>query len=204
MTAVDPALGRALDLDRAALAHLAGLVDRVTADDLARPTPCAGWDVHALLDHVVGGNVLYARAAFGEGADWGTRSDDHLGDDHRAAYARSREAVTAAFAVAGGVGTLIALPFGALPPAWAIPVHFVDVLVHGWDLAAACGLDRTLDADLAGAALDTITAYPAETWGDPRFFAHRVAPPPGATVTDRLVAAVGRRPDWQPPPTAAR
>ena len=197
-TATDAALARVLDHDRAALAHMARLVDQVALDDLARPTPCTGWDVHALLDHVVGGNVLYARAAAGEDADWDTRSDDHLGDDHRAAFVRSAEAVTDAFAVVAATGTPIALPFGALTPAWAIPIHFVDVLVHGWDLAAACGLDRTLDRDLATAALESVAAYPAETWGDPRFFAHRVEPPEGATITERLVAAVGRSPHWRP------
>ena len=94
MTDVDAPLARTLGDDRAALAHLGTVVDRVTAADLALPTPCAGWDVHALLDHVVGGNLLYARAASGEAPDWSTRSDDHLGADHRGAYARSSTAVT--------------------------------------------------------------------------------------------------------------
>jgi uncharacterized protein (TIGR03086 family) len=199
VTAVDAALARSLADDQAALAHFATLVERVTPADLARPTPCVGWDVHALLDHVVGGNLLYAQASSGDAPDWSTRSDDHLGADHRGAYARSSEAVTDAFASAAAAGTGIALPFGTLPPAWAIPVHAVDTLVHGWDLAAACGFDRALDPGLAEAALAIIATYPAETWGDPRFFAHRVAPPPGATVTERLVAAVGRDPGWRPP-----
>jgi len=201
VTDVDAPLARTLGDDRAALAHLGTVVDRVTAADLALPTPCAGWDVHALLDHVVGGNLLYARAASGEAPDWSTRSDDHLGADHRGAYARSSTAVTSAFAAAGAAGTAIALPFGTLPPAWAIPVHVVDVLVHAWDLAAACGLERALDPGLAEAALAVVATYPDETWGDPRFFAHRVTPPPGATATERLVAAVGRDPGWRPPGT---
>jgi uncharacterized protein (TIGR03086 family) len=196
---LDTRLGRALELDEAAIERTGAVVAQIEPDHLDRPTPCDGWDVRALLDHVVGGNLLYAAAAAGEQPDWSTRSDDHLGADHRSAYRRSAQLATKAFDAAARDGIPLALPFGVYPAARAIPIHFVDVLVHGWDLAAAAGLERRLDDDLARAALEIVASYPAEAWGDPRFFANRLAAPTGASLTDELVATLGRLPAWEPP-----
>ncbi len=54
-----------LDLDRRALAATGAHVGAVGSDDLTRPTPCAEWDVRALLNHVLGNNHLYASAVEG-------------------------------------------------------------------------------------------------------------------------------------------
>ncbi len=183
------------DLDRRALAATGNLVAGIRPDQLAAPTPCEGWDVRALLNHVVGGNELFATAAAGGAADWATRQQDRLGDDPTGAYDRSAEAVTAAFAgLASGPATQVTLPFGELPASYAIAVHFVDVLVHGWDLATATGQDPTLDAGLATAALDIVAGYPPALWGTPGFFAHQVPVPDAEPPHVRLVALLGRHP----------
>ena len=135
-------------LDRRALADTGRLVAAVRPDQLASPTPCDGWGVRTLLNHVVGGNHLYATAASGGAADWGSRESDRLGEDDAgpaAAYDRSATAVTAAFAALDLGEDTVVMPFGELPASHAVAVHFVDVLVHGWDLATATGQDPTLD-----------------------------------------------------------
>ena len=38
------------------------LLDRVGAADLDRPTPCAGWDLRALVAHLIGQNHGFAEA----------------------------------------------------------------------------------------------------------------------------------------------
>jgi uncharacterized protein (TIGR03086 family) len=182
------------DLDRRALAGTGRLVAAVRPGQLASPTPCDGWDVRTLVNHVIGGNHLYAEAATGRTADWGTREDDRLGDDPVAAYQGSARAVTAAFAGLDLVADRLVMPFGELPASQAVAVHFVDVLTHGWDLATATGQDPTLDPELATAALDIVAGYPPEAWGTPQFFAHQVPVPDSSPPHIRLVALLGRHP----------
>lgn len=180
------------DLDRRALASTGAFVAGTDAGHLGLPTPCDGWDVRALLNHVLGNNHLYAAAMAGP-VDWDRRDDDRVGDDHRAAYERSVAEAAAAFAAADPGGE-VAMPFGRLPVVHAIAVHFVDVLVHGWDLAVATGQDPALDAELAEAALAVVATYPSAAWGPQRFFADKVPVADDAPAHVRLVSSLGRRP----------
>lgn len=182
-----------LDLDRRALELTAAFVRRTATSQLGLPTPCTGWDVRALLNHVIGNNRLYAAAAAGEAVDWADRARDHVGDDPLAAYAASAAEVRAAFAAAD-LDAEIRLPFGVLPTAQALAVHFVDILVHGWDLAMATGQDAALPDDLADAAIGIVAAYPPDVWGSPVYFAHKVPSSSDDPAYVRLVALVGRHP----------
>jgi uncharacterized protein (TIGR03083 family) len=47
------------------VADAGSLVDRIGPADLARPTPCAGWDLRALLAHLIGQNHGFAEAVDG-------------------------------------------------------------------------------------------------------------------------------------------
>jgi uncharacterized protein (TIGR03086 family) len=141
------------NLDQRALASTGAFVAATSPDQLGHDTPCEGWDVRALLNHVIGGNRLYSAAAAGESADWDTRDGDWIRDDHRSAYDRSVDEVTSRFARLDLAEDRVDLPFGQLPAMHAVAVHFVDVLMHGWDLAVATGQDPTLDPELCEAAL---------------------------------------------------
>lgn len=182
------------DLDKRALASTATFVAGTRADQLGDDTPCEGWDVRALLNHVIGGNQLYAVAAAGKAADWETREHDRVGDDLHAAYDESAAEVTAQFAGLDLRAGQVELPFGALPASHAVAVHFVDVLMHGWDLAVATGQDPTLNPEMCNAALEIVAAYPPESWGDQKFFAHKVSVDPSTARHDRLAATLGRQP----------
>ena len=77
-----------------ALDETGHLVDTVTPAQLGLPTPCADWDVRALLAHLVGGNLRYAAltrgAPVGGGPARGSGpAADLLGDDPASAYRRS-------------------------------------------------------------------------------------------------------------------
>ena len=107
--------------------------------DLARPTPCAGWTLPDLLAHMTAQHDGFAAAAAGEGADlvrWqtGAPAADPVGE-----YAAAAERVLAAFAAAGVLAREFALPQIStklrFPAAEAIGFHFVDYVVHGWDVA---------------------------------------------------------------------
>lgn len=182
-----------LDLDRKALDTTRTFVHGTTHSQLGLPTPCAEWDVRALLNHILGNNHLYAAAASGDAVDWSTRDHDRVGDELHGSYDRSAALVTAAFD-ATDLAVEVHMPFGPLPAAQAVAVHFVDILVHGWDLAVATGQDPALPDDLAEAALGIVAAYPPEVWGTPQFFADKIPARAGDPPYVRLVSLVGRQP----------
>jgi uncharacterized protein (TIGR03086 family) len=68
----------------------------------------------------------------------------------------------------------------------------LEIAVHGWDVAQACGVDRPLPPALA---LDLLDVVPLLVHDDdhPRRFAERVDVPLHARPSTRLLAAVGRR-----------
>jgi uncharacterized protein (TIGR03086 family) len=58
-----------IDLLEQGYAWTAGRIAQVRPDDLDTPTPCEGWQLRHLLDHLVGSLERLAAAAEGEGGD---------------------------------------------------------------------------------------------------------------------------------------
>jgi uncharacterized protein (TIGR03086 family) len=191
-----------LELDAQAVRASVTLVAKAEARDLARPTPCADWTLHGLLTHMTTQHYGFAAASVGDGdlAQWRPRP---LGSDPIAAYGAAADHVLAAFAADGVLEQEFPLPEfkrGLMYPGrQAISFHFVDYVVHSWDVAKTLGLPVDFDPALLDAALRVARAVPggaARTEpGAP------VAPPVtwlGDTSLDQIVAALGRSPDWQP------
>jgi uncharacterized protein (TIGR03086 family) len=190
-------------LDARAVRASADLAARVTTADLTRPTPCADWTLHGLLRHMIAQHYGFAAAAGGDGdlARWRPRT---LGEDPAAAYRAAAERVLSAFAEDGVLDRDFPLPEfkqGLMYPArQAIGFHFVDYVVHSWDLARTLDLPVRLDPDLLDAALSVAEAVPG---GDARLepgaaFAPRIAWS-GVSRLDQIVAILGRSPDWKRP-----
>ena len=142
---------RALDTTRPVVAG-------VRADQWAAPSPCDGWDVRALLNHVVSGNFWVTPLVDGQTIDAvGDRLDgDLLGDDPAAAYDTSAAEAAAAFRRPGAMESPVAVSYGPVPGSVYCGHRFLDVLIHGWDLARATGQDATLPADLVDACLEVV------------------------------------------------
>jgi uncharacterized protein (TIGR03086 family) len=116
-------------------------------DRLDAPTPCDGWDVQKLLNHMLETQQYFVRRARGEDASISPEPpDDLIGDDAASAYERGREAIIRTFSE-DGVTERTGPSLG---------VAFSDTLLHGWDVARATGQDTTMPAGLAGAAFDLI------------------------------------------------
>lgn len=190
-------------LDAQAVKESVRLAEQVTSADLARPTPCADWTLHGLLRHMIAQHYGFAAAAGGDGdlAQWRPRP---LGDDPVAAYCAAAEHVLAAFAADGVLNREFPLPEitrqPLFPGAQAVSFHFVDYVVHSWDLAKALGLTVRFDPALLDAALQVTQAVPG---GEARLtpgaaFAPEVSYAGGSTL-DQIVASLGRSPDWHPP-----
>lgn len=125
---------------------VSALVAAVRPEDLDLPTPCAGWSVRQLLDHMVWENLMAASIA--EDAPRTDHTADHLGDDHRAAFAGSARAALAAFTHSGMLRRTYG-PYHA-PGAMLVQQVVVELLAHGWDLARATGAPTGLAPAVAG------------------------------------------------------
>lgn len=189
-------------LDARAVRESVRLVERSTAADLTRPTPCAGWTLTDLLTHMATQHYGFAAASTGDGdlARWRQRS---LGDDAVASYRASADHVLTAFSADGVLDRQFPLPeiprLPAFPARQAISFHFVDYVVHSWDVAKTLGIEVTFDPDLLDAALAVAKAVPD---GKTRLVPEAAFAPridwPGDTRLDQIVAILGRSPDWQP------
>ena len=190
---------RIVDLDRRAVELSVRIVSQARPADLGRATPCAGWSLRDLLEHMIAQHHGFAAASAGRGDDprsW--QQDRH--DDPVAAYATAAENVLAAFAEPGTLRRSFALPEISqtlqFPATQAISFHFVDYVVHGWDVSRSLGLPFELDDDLARAALRVAARVPdgPERLAPGAAFAPGVPASPGATPVDQIVAALGRAP----------
>ena len=128
------------ELHARALGATGRIVDGVAADRWHAATPCPGWAARGLVVHLVAGNLWAAELAGGTIAGAGSRLDgDLLGDDPAAAYAASASAAAAVFRQPGALHAPCAVSYGPVPGSVYAGHRFLDVLVHGWDLAAATG-----------------------------------------------------------------
>jgi uncharacterized protein (TIGR03086 family) len=166
-------------------------VTGIPADRWHTATPCEGWDVHALLNHVVSGNLWAAELAAGATIESvGDRLDgDVLGADPAGSYATSAKAAAAAFLRPGALDAPCAVSYGPVPGSVYAGHRFIDVFIHGWDLATATGHNTAHDPDL----MEACTLNAMTGWGGmARGRARGGALPSG--VRRPVLSAVRRRP----------
>jgi uncharacterized protein (TIGR03086 family) len=194
-----------LSLHRTAVLASVDAVSAVTRDDLARPTPCAGWDLATLLAHMTVQHRGFAAAARG-GSDldvWDPATvADAVASDPTGTYSAAADDVLKAFEADGVLDATFTLPeFGpgaTFPGAMAVGFHFVDYVVHGWDVARTVGAPFELPHDVIAAVLPIAFAVPDGEFradeGSP--FRRAVAIDDEASDMDRILAHLGRSPAW--------
>jgi uncharacterized protein (TIGR03086 family) len=191
-----------VDLDARVVRATVSLVSQAGPADLARPTPCAGWSLGDLIGHMTSQHHGWTAAAAGHGADpscWrpGPPAADPVGE-----YAAASRRVLEAFGADGVLDREFALaeisPVLQFPAAQAISFHFIDYLVHGWDVACALGLAYQPEPDVLAAALPVAQAVPG---GQARIrpgaaFAPEIAMTGPVGLLDQIIAMLGRSPSW--------
>ena len=167
--------------------------DRRTAQ---RPTPCEKLSLSDLVAHVGGLALAFTAAArkdFGELTDTPPVEGAPLDEDWRTAYpARLAELAAAWHEPAAWEGMTRA---GGVdfPGEVGGMVALTEVVIHGWDVAAATGQDYDVDPATAAAVLPHVTAIAAEgpTEG---LFGAAVPVADDAPAVDRIIALSGRDP----------
>jgi uncharacterized protein (TIGR03086 family) len=178
-----------------ALRQTRGYVTGIGDDQWTSRTPCEDWDVRELVNHIVSGNFWAGELARGKTIEEvGDRLDgDVLGDDPTAAYDESARAASEAFHAPGAMEAPCAVSYGPVPGEVYLGHRFIDVLVHGWDVAKATGQDTTLDPELVEACLAVIEPQKDLLLGSGAFGAHHTMPP-GADRQTELLTLLGRTP----------
>jgi len=179
-------------LDRA-FASTRAVLAEVQPGQLQARTPCASWDVRALINHFVGTARWAAASVSGteQAAD-----EDYAAGDFLARYDESIQAALAAFGAEGALERTVALPFGEFSGVALMNLAASDQFTHGWDLARAIGHPTDLDSELADELLTRARTAILEAYRGP----DGVAPfgpiaqaPAGASPASRLAAFLGRR-----------
>ncbi len=182
------------ELHAQALDQTGRIVARIKPGQWQADTPCDDWDVRALLNHLVAGNLWAAELGAGATIEHvGDRLDgDMLGADPAASYGTSAAAAAATFRRPGAMDTPCAVSYGPVPGAVYAGHRFLDVFVHGWDIAVATGQDPELDPGLMRACREVIEPQVA-AFRAAGVFGEEQPVPPDATDQQRFLAMLGRR-----------
>ena len=179
----------------------AKVVDAVRADQFGLPTPCSGFDVRALINHLCVGSHFLAGVVDGGDAP-PEYEKDFVGGDHSAAYKRAADDVLRAFETPGALEREVQLPGMRVPAMVALGLALMDAVVHRWDLARATDVDPDVDEDVAASLLDALRSLiPDEMRAAAPDLATASIPfgpivevPDDASQVNKLVAFLGRRP----------
>jgi uncharacterized protein (TIGR03086 family) len=163
-------------------------VAAVPDDRWDSPTPCAEWTARELVQHVVDTQGLFLGFVGRELGDVPSVDDSPVAAWQVASsviQADLDDPVRAREEYDGFMGRTV----------WEEGVDGflnLDLIVHGWDLSRAVGLDEAIDADDAAWVLQR-----ADELGDlmqkSGSVAAPVKPPPGADIQTRMLARMGRK-----------
>ena len=185
-----------LDLLERTLQQTGAIIARVRPEQATLPTPCASWDVRALVNHVVHDVRQFTEMA--HGGRYEPSDADLIGDDWAGAYRGAASGLLAAWRRPGALDRTVRLPFGEVPAGWSVGQQIADLAVHGWDVAKATGQPTDLDPEVGQLALDwgreNLTPQFRGDEASGQSFGPEVAVPDDAPLYDRLAAWFGRDP----------
>ncbi|WP_435206457.1 TIGR03086 family metal-binding protein [Micromonospora sp. bgisy143] len=188
-----------LEAYRRSLAEFVDRVDQIGPGQWSAETPCPGWDVRTLVNHVVGEDRWSVPLLAGRTIDEvGDRFEgDQLGDDPvtttREAAAQAEIAVTHP----GTIDRTVHLSAGATPAAEYVSQLLAEHLIHGWDLAVAIGADPRFDPDAVHVCAQWFAGR-VDDYRRDKLVRDEARVPADADEQDHLLAAFGRDPDWAP------
>lgn len=185
-------------LARAATA-LAGITATIKPDQLTAPTPCAEFDVRALVNHLLFWGPSLEAAGRKEsvpppaasesevdltGGDFAGTLRSHL--DRVATTWRTSAAWTGVTRM-GGPTELPATVIGRMLT--------TELLVHSWDLARATGQRPPWDPELVAAVHAEVAANAAQG-REMGVYGPEIPVPSTASTLDRALGLTGRDPNW--------
>src|SRR5690349_3420993 len=174
----------------------ANALRNVTDDQLEGRTPCDKLRLRDLVGHIGGLALAFTAAArkdFGPLTDTPPVEGAPLDDDWRTAYPKRLAELAQAWQQPGAWEGMTRAGGVDFPAEVGGVVALTEVVVHGWDLAAATGQPYDVDPATLGAVLPHVTAIAAEGPVE-GLFGPAVAVADDAPDLDRMIALTGRDP----------
>jgi len=183
----------ALDL---ATATFADVLAHVDDGRLHAPTPCAEWDVAALVEHVTMGSEMAVAMLDGASREETLAFRDRAfgGDDPVSACRAALGAQAARLRAVTDWDAVVHHPVGDVPASQLLEFRTGDLTLHAWDLATALGVDPGLPEPLVETVYESM--LPMEPFiGQIGMFGQGPSGEVGddATVERRLLDLTGRR-----------
>jgi uncharacterized protein (TIGR03086 family) len=182
-----------------AAAPWADVIRDLKPDQLGAPTPCAAYDVRALVNHLFywGPSLDGAgRKEFTPPPATPEAETDFVGDDWATDLTAYLDRLVAAWSEpAAWLGTTRMGSATEWPAATIGGMVLVELVVHGWDLARAIGQRPEWDSDVTAATYQEITGMAAQG-REMGVFGTEITVPATASTVDRLLAVSGRDPKW--------
>ncbi len=159
------------------------IIAGVKPDQMNLPTPCADWDVAALIDHMVRAQTGSASTVSG--------SQVAAGATPLESFDVAVSAALTALKSPGGLDKKVQGRQGEVPAAQVMSGACMDVTVHTWDLAKATGQDTRLDPAVVEFIMPIVEGI-AQRGPGPAFAAPK-DPAANASLQDKMIALTGRQ-----------
>ncbi len=184
-----------LDRLAAGVDQAAAVVAQVPRDRYDDPTPCEGWSVEYVINHMIQALTMFREIGTTGSLDPATLEGDLIGADAAGSLKEAGDAAVAAWSEPGKIDGMAAMPWGEMPAAFALQLPSQDMLVHSWDVAIGAGLDIDWNDDL----VESVAAFAEANMGDPAMRGNDFGPPvevsADADRMTRLLAFLGRHPE---------
>jgi uncharacterized protein (TIGR03086 family) len=169
----------------ASLAVLLRVLRRLTEADQTSPTPCEGWDAHDLAEHLYPSLAVLGKMAGREIP----RPEGGTLEDQIATYG---SATIDAWRDRGVEGSVPGPGGGEMPAEVAASILPLELLVHAWDFAQACGQELGASDELASYVLDRARVVITPAVRDGGSFGPEVPLVREHTPLEALIAFSGR------------
>jgi uncharacterized protein (TIGR03086 family) len=167
----------------------AKLVAGLTSEELEALSPCAGWDVRATLNHVLGAAWMFTLVNQGQVAD--EDAGNVIGDDAGLAVSAAAKENVASWRAPGALEGERAYVFGTFPARDAVMLNLGEVVVHNWDVAKATGRKLDIDPAVGQMVYDWAISIPLDDFREHGAFGPQVAvraSAPSSTVSSACSA----------------
>jgi uncharacterized protein (TIGR03086 family) len=183
--------------------NAAVIMSGIAAGELGHPTPCPGYHVAGMIDHLVEAGHRAAALGHGQAPPPGDASPHVELSDAPGQLRRAAEEAARAWGDESSLSLRHVMPWGEeYTGATLVDMYLAELAAHAWDLAMATGQTGKLNPSLALPALEGARAMIKPQYrnmvapGVP--FGAEICPAPGADAWERLAAFTGRAPRATP------
>lgn len=152
------------------MAGFVALVAELEPQHWNQPTPCPGWSVFDVVDHVVAGERFTAMTLAGASLTGASEAQAGIDPHDPDVVAQVEEAAaTVLTAFDRSLDRIIEHRVGPVPARRVLGFRIIDQLGHTWDVAAAISRSVALDPDALAVGLEVVGAERATLERSPNF-----------------------------------